>query len=193
MNDTKQIITQIVRRTKIIIALTVMVLSTLMIASPAFAGDAKVIPGSACLPASASQANTIDRDAGQALNISNSMVDVSCPVIRDTIGSADDGDGPVAAVWVSKSTSNSDAIVCDLRSYRRIESGPNVNKGERIAYRAQQLQRVVEEGTYRFADKKGYGVINWSDLEIKQVPVGAFEIQCSLPPGGAVEQYEVAE
>ena len=168
MNQIKQIIT----RTGV--ALVVTVLLTLVISAPAFAGDNKVYPGSACLPQSPTDAENFFRSGGVARIGSNRFrTSIHCPVVRDVTSTADGG-GPDAFIDVKGSGFNRDT--CELRTYRVT--------GE--LYQA----RGDDDGGL---EPIGNGTLRYRIDNIPQIDQGAYEVACRMPMDTQLVRYSVGE
>lgn len=163
MNQIKQIIT----RTGV--ALIVTTLLSLVISAPAFAGDNKVYPGSACLPADPVFVDKLEHIDGKARNVGNSQIAVTCPIVRDETGAGI----PDSFIDVEGVI---DPRACTLDTYRE--------NGTLIA-RHQDDDRTLTD--------IGNGVKRFDIRNAGQSSQGAYEIRCELQPDDAVVRYSMAE
>ena len=163
MNQIKQIITQTG------IALVLTVLLTFVISAPAFAGDNKVYPGSACLPADPDFVDKLAHTDGKAKNVGSSQIAVTCPIVRDETG----GGIPDSFIDVEGLT-NPEA--CTLNTYRV--------DGTLIASHKDNNRRLTDVGN---------GVKRFDIRNAGQSNQGAYEIRCELQRDDAVVRYSMAE
>ncbi|PSB03162.1 hypothetical protein [Merismopedia glauca] len=176
MNSKKQI--------KALVALATLI-STSAISNAAFAGDAKVYPGSQCYLANPTSSNlgSIQLFGGQVINVSNFTVEVNCPVVRDITGGTENGKvGPTALVHVYNNNAASTTIECDLRAYGVNQLGPT-------GAQFQRLTKVVNGGAPGTPGKSSL----FFDGRVQQTPGGAYEIRCNLPARTGVGTYTVTE
>ncbi len=162
MNQIKQIITQ----TGIELVLTVLL--TFVISAPAFAGDNKVYPGSACLPVNQIYAPNLVRVGGKTQANGASIV-VRCPIVRDITG----GGIPNSFVDVK---GDIDINSCTLNTYRE--------NGTLIAKHGDDDRRFTDMDN----DIKRFDMRNAT-----QSNQGAYEIECTLRKGAEIVRYSMAE
>ena len=168
MNRIKQIIT----RTGV--ALIVTVLLTLVISAPAFAGDNKVYPGSACLPQSPTDASNFFRAGGVARVGSDRFnTSIHCPVVRDITSTAGGG-GPDAFIDVKGSGFNRNT--CELRTYT-VTGELHQNRGD-------------DDGTL---ESIGNGALRYRIDNIPQIDQGAYEVACRMPQNTQLVRYSISE
>lgn len=168
MNQIKQIIKRIG------VALIVTVLLTLVFSTPAFAGDNKVYPGSACLPQSPTDAQNFFRSGGVARIGSNRfLTSIHCPIVRDVTNTAGGG-GPDAFIDVKGSGFNQDT--CELRTYT-VTGEIHEDRGD-------------DDGRL---ESIGNGTLRYRIDDIPQIDQGAYEVACRMPQNTQLVRYSVAE
>lgn len=151
----------------VINALIATLLCSAAISAPAFAGDNKVYPGSACATGTTPTNGSFSLIVNRFLNTGNTDLFVLCPVVRDETSTAEGG-GPDAFIDVSSTNVSCSVLTTNLQ-------------GTTVAQRS-AIPFQLSPGVFRYDIR-----------DVPQVSQGAYGISCRVPPSTAILRYSVAE
>lgn len=162
-----------VKQTKAIAVLSVTLMSTAAFSASAYASEQHTYPGSMCDAPNSASAAIFSKGVtgGAALNTSSSQTInyVVCPIVRDVLNSSTIGPS----------------------AYIRVKNTKNV-------ITTCWLESISSEGGYYDYKQNSFSGVGTRTLVI-QLPASStqlgkpYQIECSLPPGSSIVQYNVAE
>jgi hypothetical protein len=144
-------------------------LTPILLASPSYALDYKVYPGSGCQPVVGAQSGSFRRDNGSITYVgTDSGGFVNCPLERDWIPASASLD---PGAWVA--SPNGGVLICEF--YSKGQRGNHV------------------DSVFRSTTASTPTPLIFSGRPIRTEGAGSYYIQCKLPPQGRVINYSIGE